>query len=187
MMTERLDVIMKGAQVPEEHILFVAGMTEVFFDEVFKLSASGLYYQRTERHLKAPGTMYYIAYAGRTPVGYCLDMNLADLKGEHEQKREQEIRTLLRKANSSLEIQPGSREITLFAVSPDYQGNGVGRKMLERAIKTCERRRVPQLYAFCWKGEHGQSYRLFTSMGFQTIGSYRYKTGNHGIAVVKQL
>lgn len=59
-------------------------------------------------------------------------------------------------------------EVSIY-VDPDYQGQGIGKKLLDRAIANCPKLNISRLVGFVF-AHNSASYRLFTSFGFEEWG-----------------
>lgn len=79
--------------------------------------------------------------------------------------------------------------IPYLGVHPEYQRAGLGTQLLGAAVEDAQQRNVPSLYALCWKGEVGASFRLFAGMGFEKLITFKglYADGSLATLVVKDL
>lgn len=73
----------------------------------------------------------------------------------------------------------GEEELLLFAVSPAFRRNGVGRAMLDRFVSAAHRRQVHTLFLEMRKGNPAE--HLYRAFGFMPVGErpnyYRSQDG----------
>ena len=83
-----------------------------------------------------------------------------------------------------------ARTIPYVGVRSDYQREGVGTQLLEAAVEDAQQKNASSLYALCWKGEGGASFRLFARLNFETLITFRrslYADGSSATLVVRNL
>lgn len=123
---------------------------------------------------------YVIAYDSSTLLGFALhgkfDPDESSLYSEAI-------------SHSNFQVQDKPRSIKLIAVNQELQHAGIGTKMTERLIENCYKLGEKQLFALCWMGNGGKSYRMFEKLGFRSLKYFReaYANRDSGIVVAKEL
>lgn len=168
----------------EQDLETIARLGHLYFSDVYmtnyKSHRQWMHKEFKKPIFRKPRNGYVVAYDNETLLGFALHGRF-DLE-------ESDIYSKAAKM-ANLNAQGNTRSIKLIAVSPELQHDGIGTKMAEKVIGDSYKLGAKQLFALCWMGNGGKSYRMFTKLGFERIMYYprAYANGDSGIVVAKEL
>ena len=76
-----------------------------------------------------------------------------------------------------LEVRPGDQELQRLYVETAEQGRGVGRALMEAALRHPRLADAPRVYLQVWD-ENERAVRMYERSGFRTVGHTRFTIGS---------
>lgn len=70
------------------------------------------------------------------------------------------------------------REIHRLYVRAGYQGQGIGRMLMDRALADTDLQAAPALFLGVWEHNH-KAQAFYAGYGFEAVGEYLYHVGPH--------
>jgi diamine N-acetyltransferase len=111
-----------------------------------------------ERELARPGSSFFVALVDGAPAGY-LKTNTGDVQTELREKQGFEIESLY--------------------VLREFQGSGVGRRLLDCAIEEARRQGAEYVWLGVWE-RNEKARRFWEKQGFIEFGSHPFQFGDVG-------
>ena len=167
----------------EDDLETIAKLSYLYFGDVhmvsFKQHRKNIYKEFKKPFYRKPND-YVIAYDNSTLLGFALH-------GKFDPDESDIYLEAIRQTNFNVQKNP--RSIKLIAVNQELQHAGIGTQMTEKLIDDCYKLGEKQLFAGCWMGNGGKSYRMFTKLGFNRLKYFQnaYANGDSCIVVVKEL
>ncbi|MGH6927047.1 MAG: GNAT family N-acetyltransferase [Dongiaceae bacterium] len=73
-----------------------------------------------------------------------------------------------------VETVSADREVRRLYVHPEFQGRGVGKRLLDAALEHPQLKTAGSIYLDVWERNHG-ALRLYRRYGFEVIGAHRFE------------
>ena len=111
--------------------------------------------KRIEKELLNPDSAFYFVYKDNSLVGY-LKLNIGDAQNEQLEKKGMELERIY--------------------VLKEYQGQQIGKQMLDKAILLARKEQVDFLWLGVWE-ENRKAIRFYERNGFTKFGTHPYFIG----------
>ena len=82
---------------------------------------------------------------------------------------------------SEVEIRPGDRELDRIYVETELQGRGLGRRLMNAALRHPPLANASRIYLQVWE-RNKRAMRLYEDLGFRTVGTTTFTIGSGEVA-----